>query len=91
MVAVGMGLMVSIKSIMNAKGRISAMSKLQDGFYWIQLKGDKPEVVEIRDNYMYRTGEESSIRFKDGKWCDWNDPIDLVVLSGPLEVPEHTI
>ncbi len=62
---------------------------MQDGFYWVQIKGEKQMVVEVIRDAMYLAGLEEHFYFEGGQWKStvYSGKVDISFLSGPLEVP----
>ena len=74
---------------------------MERGYYWLQLKNQDPEVVEIDGNWMYRCGSDVGCYFDDGKWYEGagtlhhltddqrllEEPMDVVFISGPILAP----
>lgn len=60
---------------------------LEDGFYWIFFQDDDPEVIEIIGGDMYRCGSDVSCLFKDGQWREFDEPMDILSIVGPLIPP----
>lgn len=59
---------------------------MEHGYYWLHLKDQEPEVVEIDGTSMYRCGSDVGCYFEDGEWHEglFTETMDVVSIIGPL-------
>ena len=57
---------------------------MEHGHYWLQLKDEEPEVVEIDGDAMYRCGSDVTCRFEDAQWIEFGEPMEVVSITGPI-------
>lgn len=64
------------------------MAQWTDGYYWMRLEGQKPEVVEIIGDTMYRCGSAIGCYLdENGKWYEgffMKKPLNVVYIIGPV-------
>lgn len=60
---------------------------MEHGYYWLELKDQEPEVVEIDDYAMYRCGSDVTCFLEGGKWVEFGEPMDVVSIGGPILPP----
>lgn len=63
---------------------------MEHGYYWLQLQGKDPEIVEIDYIFMYRCGSDVLCLLEDEKWLQHGDLMDIVSLIGPISPPSKT-
>lgn len=62
---------------------------MEHGYYWLHLKNQEPEVVEIDGKSMYRCGSDVECYLEGGKWHEglFTETMDVVSITGPLVTP----
>ncbi len=60
---------------------------MEHGYYWLVLEDAPAEVVEIDGDSMYRCGRDVTCRLEDGKWIEFEEPMDVVSIIGPIQAP----
>jgi hypothetical protein len=73
-----------------APGYDEMESFMKHGYYWLQLKDQEPEVVEIDGDSMYRCGSDVTCLLEDGRWMEFGEPMDVVLITGPIMPPHAT-
>lgn len=64
---------------------------MEHGYYWLHLKDQEPEVVEIDGDLMYRCGSDVGCYLEGDRWIQFGDVLDVVKISGPLVPPNQRI
>jgi hypothetical protein len=64
---------------------------MEHGYYWLQLDGCDPEVVEIDGDSMYRCGRDIICEFENGSWIELGDAMDVISITGPILPPNSLI
>lgn len=61
---------------------------MTEGYYWLYLEGQEPEVVRIEGTSMYRCGSDVTCLLEGGKWIEFGEALDVVAIIGPLFPPK---
>lgn len=61
---------------------------LPNGYYWLFLEGEKPEVIQIYGDWLLRCGSDVVCKLEGCRWLEFGDPLDIVAIIGPLEPPD---
>ena len=56
--------------------------KVEDGFYWIQIKGEEPKIGRKEGEYLDLCGDDVGSRFGYAGWT-----VDIIWADGPIPVP----
>ena len=60
---------------------------MKNGFYWLIREDMDPEVVQLDDGDMYRCGSDVTCHFENGQWVEFDEPMNVVQLIGPILPP----
>ena len=59
---------------------------MEDGFYWVAIDDDTPEVVEVIGTSILAVGDYSYYE-DEGIWQNCYGPVEIKFLSGKLTPP----
>ena len=57
---------------------------MEHGYYWLHLKYQEPEVVEIDGDSMYRCGRDVICHLDGVRWIEFGEQMDVISITGPL-------